>query len=73
MHCTDSLFLLGKKKKKMYKVSSVTLTCTTYEFHRQANGLKGCTVWGQSNKILSLFKFCVDSFYICCVGRFTLL
>lgn len=71
MHCTESLFLLATKKIKN--------TLHVSEYHKEASGLKGCiavddvTVWGQSNKMLSLPTLCllfiinatVDSWVFC--------
>lgn len=68
MHCTERTSLRldesGKKYiKNMYKVYAVT---QFNDLWISQTGLRGCvtddgvTVWGQSNKILSLFKPCVS-------------
>lgn len=72
MHCTERtssrLDESGKKYiKNMYKVYAVT---QFNDLWISQTGLRGCvtddgvTVWGQSNKILSLFKPCVCRFLI---------
>lgn len=69
-HCTrkEASFCLDKSKKKSI---TGTLARTLHDLCISQIGkwaerlcCRCSTVWGQSNKILSLFKLCVESFYI---------